>query len=685
METKRVRFLPYDVEILVPKGQNLLEAAITAGIYINASCGGQGTCGRCKVLIEKGEVETKRMEGLSEEEFNKGYRQACQTTILDDLEVSVPVESYLDKGVLERVRGRGIEGRSPSYQVLEDLIAAWCHDPVVHKYFIRVDPPSTGDTRSDLSRLLIPLKKALFRKLVEESPKGDLVDVLPSWREKAYIEPISVDFRVLRYLPRLLRESRWEVTVTVAHTRNHSYVGKHQLRGSRAPKLLFVESGDTTDKQYSIALDIGTTTVFGQLVDINEQRVLAESSDYNAQIAFGDDVITRIIYSQRSGGLKDLQNKVVSTINSIIKDLSVKTGIDTRFVSYMVTAGNTTMTHILLGLDPKYIRESPYTPVANYIPPVRAVNLGINVSEHVHMYTFPSVASYVGGDIVAGVLASGICRRKALTLYMDVGTNGEIVIGNSEWLMTASCSAGPAFEGSGIKHGMRATTGAIEDFRINPVSYEPMIITTGRVKPKGICGSGLISILAELLEAAVVDRGGKFNTNLPTKRVRNGVAGYEYVLVWADDTQIQKDIVITEADIENILRAKAAIYAGCVTLLETAGLKTSDLEQVVIAGAFGNFIDLKRSIAIGVLPELPLDRFLFVGNGSLLGAQALCLCKGMIDDAENIAKMMTNVELSEHHPFMERYVAALFLPHTNEAEFPETSHWLAGLQKRRAT
>lgn len=268
-------------------------------------------------------------------------------------------------------------------------------------------------------------------------------------------------------------------------------------------------------------------------------------------------------------------------------------------------------------------------------------------------------------------------------MYMDIGTNGEIVIGNSEWLITASCSAGPAFEGSGIKHGMRATTGAVEDFRINPVNYEPMIITIGRVKPKGICGSGLISIVAELLEAGVIDQGGKFNANLSTERVRIGGDWYEYVLAWADDNQVAKDIVITEADLDNILRAKAAMYAGCVTLLEGAGLKTSDLEQVIIAGAFGNFIDLKRSIAVGLLPELPLDKFLFIGNGSLLGAQVLCLCREMIDDAENIAKMMTNVELSEYHPFMDKYVAALFLPHTNEAEFPKTNHWLACLQRHK--
>jgi len=677
METKKVRFLPYDMEIPVAKGENLLQTAIAAGVYINASCGGEGVCGKCKVFIEKGRVESKRTEGLSQAEYDQGYRQSCQTTILDDLEVRVPVESYLDKRVLERIRQREIGGRSPSHHMLEHLVEGWCSDPLVCKYLLKVDPPTSGDRRFDLSRLLVSLQKRILREYTER-PKDN---ILPSLEKGGRFEPITVDFRVLHALPHVLRHSNWEITATVVHAGVHPREGMQQLTRSKNPQLIRVESGDTTKRHYSLALDIGTTSVCGQMLDMNKGQSVAESSDYNAQISYGDDVITRIIYSQRPGGLERLQQKIVFTINHIIKDLLKKVGISVDDISYIAVAGNTTMTHLLCSLDPKYIRESPYIPVANYIPPVRATNLGIDVSEHVQLYTFPSVASYVGGDIVAGILASGIYKKSALSLYMDIGTNGEVVIGNSEWLITASCSAGPAFEGSGIHHGMRATTGAVEDFRINPVTYEPMIITIGRVKPKGICGSGLINVMAELFEAQVIDRSGKFNANLPTNRIRKGEYGDEYVLAWANDTQINQDIVITEPDIDNLIRAKAAMYAGCAALLESTGLKASDLHQIIITGAFGNFIDLERSILIGLLPELPLEKFLFIGNGSLLGATAICFCRNMVDDAERIAKMMTNVELTEYHPFMEKYIAALFLPHTNEAEFPKMNKRLAALQQ----
>jgi uncharacterized 2Fe-2S/4Fe-4S cluster protein (DUF4445 family) len=288
----------------------------------------------------------------------------------------------------------------------------------------------------------------------------------------------------------------------------------------------------------------------------------------------------------------------------------------------------------------------------------------------------------VGGDIVAGILGSGVYQRKPLTLYIDIGTNGEIVIGNSEWMVTAACSAGPAFEGGGIKHGMRATRGAIEDFRLHPGTHEPMLLTIGMVRPKGICGSGLINMVAEFLEAGLITPNGKFNTDLPTARVRPGPDGMEYVLAYREASATGEDLVITEVDIDNLIRAKAAMYAGYETLLQSVGLTIEKLEQVVIAGAFGSFIDVERAITIGLLPDLPLDRFLFIGNGSLLGARLISFCSEMMDEAERISRMMTNVELSEAPAFMDHYVAALFLPHTNGKEFPAVTRRLADIPKR---
>ncbi|MBA7684127.1 hypothetical protein ES703_92517 [subsurface metagenome] len=301
------------------------------------------------------------------------------------------------------------------------------------------------------------------------------------------------------------------------------------------------------------------------------------------------------------------------------------------------------------------------------------------MGKHVYLFTFPSVAGYVGGDIVSGIVGAGVHQRKKVTLYMDIGTNGEIVIGNSDWMVTAACSAGPAFEGGGIKHGMIAASGAIEDCDISPSNLEPEVHTIGGAKPKGICGSGLINVIAGLLEAGVIGQNGKINTDLATRRIRKGGDGYEYVLSWAEETQTGKDIVITEVDIDNLIRAKAAMYAGCQTLTRSVGISPSDLEQVIIAGAFGSHIDIEKSITIGLLPDIPQDRFIFVGNGSLTGARLTSFSTDLLDDARKVALMMTNLELSERVDFMNNYVAALFLPHTHADEFPNVSERLTKL------
>jgi len=291
------------------------------------------------------------------------------------------------------------------------------------------------------------------------------------------------------------------------------------------------------------------------------------------------------------------------------------------------------------------------------------------------------VASYVGGDIVSGILGSGIFQRETLTLYMDIGTNGEIVLGNKEWLASVSCSAGPAFEGAGIKFGMRATRGAIEEVGINHRTYEPMILTIGRSRPIGICGSGLIDAVAEFLAAGLIDQNGKFHGDLATDRIRKGPDGYEYVLARKEETTIHEDIVLTEIDIENLIRTKAAIYAGCRVLLESVGLGFEDLEQVIIAGGFGRHLDLEKAIFIGLLPELDIDRFVFVGNGSLLGARLLSFSKDLLRETERIALMMTNLELSNHPTFMNEFIAAMFLPHTDSSAFPQVTESLHRMRK----
>jgi len=641
---RRVHFDPDNVDIVVEQGANLLETAIAAGVHINASCGGAGVCGTCKVLIETGEVESTKSEKLSEEEYGQGLRQACQSRIITDLTVYVPVESRLEKAILSR------EARKTS----EVLATGWRFKPPLTKLFVELPPPTLEDNAGDLSRLLRGL------------------------RQRYNLHNISADFGVVKKLAKVLRDGHWKVTVTTLIT-----AAKPRTKEWRRPRVINIEPGDTREKHYSLAFDIGTTTICGQLLDLNQGKVIAESIDYNGQISYGEDVITRIAYCQKPGGLKKLQRAVVATINGVIGELVTQSQVDVKHIGHIIVAGNTTMTQILLGLDPKYIRLAPYTPVANFFPPVRASSLGIKVGKPVYLFTFPSVASYVGGDVVSGIVGAGVYQKKNLTFYMDIGTNGEIVIGNSDWMVTASCSAGPAFEGGGIRHGIVASEGAIEGFDINPSNFEPVINTIGETKPKGICGSGLINIVAGLLEAGVISQNGKINADLPTKRIRKGTDGYEYVLCWAPETQIGKDIVITEVDVDNLIRAKAAMYAGCQTLVKSIGLTCPSLARVIIAGAFGSNIDIRKAITIGLLPDLPLDRFIFIGNGSLLGARLTCFSRDLLDDARRVANMMTNFELSENIDFMNNYVAALFLPHTNAGEFPSVSKTLAKLPKSK--
>ncbi len=637
-------FQPGDIDVPeVPRGESILRAAMQANIHINASCGGTGSCGKCRVQVLSGEVKAQRPAKLDDDEWAGGTRLACQTYVLSDLEIFVPESSRMgNAGTLDRgVRGER-KGRILSPVELESLVTGWSLDPVVRKLCMQLTPPSEGDNLNDLSRL----KKAL--------------------KDQFGFANVSVDSIWIRNMPSVLREKDWAITATLVDT-------------AYGFKVIDVQAGTECDFDYSVVLDIGTTTVWGQLLDLNRGVTLAQASDYNQQVSFGEDVITRIVQSQKPGGRRRLQQAIVDTINGIVGKLVERTGIDPEMISHMTAAGNTTMTCLLLGIDPKYLRMAPYVPPADFIPAVRAVNLGggIKVGRHVHLYTFPSVSSYVGGDIVAGIVGSGVFETEKITLYIDIGTNGEVVIGNREWLIATSCSAGPAFEGGGIKHGMRATDGAIETVEIDPVTFEPTILTVADLKPIGICGSGVIDAVAELLKAGVISQNGRFKTGLDTWRVRENDGANEYVLVEAELSGSGEEIVVTEADIDNLVRAKGAVFAGIKTLLESVGLDWSDLEQIYVAGGFGKHLRIEQAQSIGLFPEVDVDKFTFLGNGSLLGARLVSFSKDMIKAAEQVAMTMTIVELSDNQTFMDHYMAAMFLPHTDMVYFPEMERILA--------
>ncbi len=638
--SKRVTFKPYDITIEVPDGENLLRAALLAGVHINASCGGEGVCGKCRVLLESGELTSTRSGLLSDEEWDLGFRQACQSLIETDVVIRIPPESLLDRRTLTRRRG-GI-GLRPSPIDLDALKAEGLYDPAFQKKFVELPPASLADNVCDLGRL----EQGLARQHGQEN--------------------LASDFFMLRHLAGVLREDNFRVTATLDFAQ----------RRSRNPRVVNVEPGDTSQRHYAIAVDIGTTTVWVQLLDLAAGKIIGNAADYNSQMSYGDDVISRIVFSQKDQGLQKLQRSVAATINQVMHRLLKRHKLPVTEISHITMAGNTTMTHLFYGIDPKYIRLSPYTPTACHAPPVRARDLGLEVPDHVFIYTVSSVSSYVGGDIVAGVLASGIYKDPKLTLYIDIGTNGEIVIGNQQWLACAACSAGPAFEGGGIKFGMRATAGAIEEVSLNPQTYEPMLITIDMVKPKGICGSGLINLMAAMMEADIISPNGKFRDDLDTPRIRQGDDGREYVLALAPDTQSGQDITLSEADIDNLMRAKGAMFAGYVTLLENVGLKLQDLEQVILAGAFGNFINIDNAIAIGLLPDLPRENYQFVGNASLQGASLLAFSRELLEEERRVADMMTNFELSETPGYMDQYIAALFLPHTQMDYFPSVAERL---------
>ncbi len=633
-ETCRVLFLPDNRYIVVPRGENLLKAAMDADVHVNASCGGSGSCGKCRVIVEEGEVEREPNPKLAEEEMARGYALACQTRVLSDLKVRIPIESRIgDRRIFERQEPVPAHGHLLSAADWEKRLPRWELDPPTRKVHLAQSPPTLDDNVSDAERVK--------RGLAMEAGLRDVV----------------IDYPVLQRLPNMLRQSGWDITVTVLDS-------GEELRAVR------IEQGDTTERQSAIAIDVGTTTISAELIDLRTGEVTARASDYNAQVAFGEDVITRIIYATRGTGLAKLQSVVVGTIWNLIKTLVEQAGIEYCNITHIVVAGNTTMTHLLLGLNPKYIREEPYIPSATFFPWIKCSDIGLRIAAGVYMYAIPCVASYVGGDIVAGMLASGIFNTDKLTLYIDIGTNGEMVLGNREWMLSCSCSAGPAFEGGGVKHGMRATRGAIEQVRINPGNYEPMIITVGNRKPIGICGSGLIDALSEMFLTGIINEKGKINTDLPTDRVRATEGGAEYVLVWAEDSATRRDIVITEVDIDNLMRAKAAVYAGIEILLSSVDMDVSMIDELLIAGAFGRYLEVDKAVNIGLLPDIGFEKMKFVGNGSLLGAHLSALSKEMLDKANQIARQMTYLELSMNPAFMEHYLSALFFPHTNLDAFP---------------
>lgn len=642
-----VTFEPDDVTVRVKDGENLLRAAMMADVLVTASCGGDGTCGKCRMIVEEGSVDTRHSSKLSKTQVAQGYVLACLTTVTGNATVRIPPESRPGTAP-SRARSGRVANTVLSAKDCSARVPARRDSAAITKRLVEMGPPDLTDNASDLTRL----KQAL--------------------RRQHKLSDVHIPIQAVRDLPHVGRAGDWTLTAITV-----------EPSGS-TPSVTGFDSGDTATTAYGLAVDIGTTTIEVSLVDLASGEVLANAAEYNAQVARGEDVITRVIASAKDDGLKELQRLVLDTIASLATSVCSDAGIDTSNVIMYVAAGNTVMTHLFLGVSPQNIRVSPYIPAAAQFPWVSTRELGLPGHPGAEVATIPCPASWLGGDIVSGVMASGIPWSDKLTLFVDIGTNGEIVLGNKDWLVACSCSAGPAFEGGGILHGMRAATGAIEQVRINAATLEPVILSIDNAKPLGICGSGLIDAVSELFICGALDRNGTLDTDLDSEWIREGDHGREYVLVGASESGTGEAIVLTETDIENLIRAKAAIYAGISVLAESLDLTLDRVDEVIIAGGFGHYLDLERVMAIGMIPELPLERFSFIGNGSLLGARLAAESREMLKRASRVAEMVTYLELSVNAAFMESYVSAAFLPHTDTTLFPCSEKLLKARRLERA-
>ena len=635
----RIKGGPENEKIPFKEGQSILDALKGAEIFLTASCGGKGTCGKCKIKIAEGHVRIAGSTKLTVEERRSGVALACQTFSSGDSQADI----FIDIPESSRI----VVGDKIAVSRAQDLLGLVSSmggriEPAVNQVRVDIVPPSIGDHTSDLDRLKLVL-----------DPLG-LKDL-----------NFSRDF--LAGMGEALRASNWQAGLRHA--------------GGFAISLRPVE-GEGQNKKFGVAVDIGTTTIVVYLVELETGKLVDAGSTYNSQIRHGDDVITRIVHATEGGGLGELRQTVLEDINGLINATAQRHGIKTDDIEFVVLSGNTTMSHLFWGLPPGSIREELYVPTVSYFPFLKGAEAGLSVNRSGAVYTMPCIASYVGGDIVSGVLASGMTRKKEIALFMDIGTNGEVAVGNDEWLMTAACSAGPCFEGSGILHGMRATEGAIESVKITPgLGVEIGVIgnNSRAASPRGICGSGMIDAISELFLKGIIDRKGKFTPHPEPARkgagsIRRGDWGPEFVL----SEGAAGDVTLAEVDIENILRAKAAIYAGVSALIKEVGLDLSAIEKVYIAGGFGNYLNVEKAIILGMLPDMPREKFVFLGNTSITGAYLGLVSEGFLREAEEIASRMTYMELSVSSGFMEEYMSALFLPHTDSSQFPTVEKLLEG-------
>ncbi len=608
-----VTYLPFDRTTRVPPGTTVFSAAHWIGLPIDSTCGGRGTCGKCKVRVIKGlaDPETADHRQLRPQEIADGWRLSCQARIYDDMTCEVPQ--------LLRVPKAATMG-------LGRLVIL---DPNVRKVYFELAEPSLHDQRSDVARL----KDALTAE------GHDMV----------------AGVAVLRTLPRVFREAGFKVTAVLAGER-----------------LVAVEAGDTTGDCYGVAFDVGTTTLVGTLMNLRTGMAASVRSTLNGQAPFGADVISRISHGMNGpDAIRELQEAVVTTMNAVLEELYRETGVSPEQTYEAVVVGNVTMLHLLLGVDPSPLSMSPFTPAFMDELAVEAREVGLRIHPHGYLQTLPALGAYVGADIVAGVLATGVVREDRLRVFVDVGTNGEIVLGGSERALATAAPAGPAFEGSQIKCGMRATAGAIEGVQLGD-GVELQVIG-GDVPAEGICGSGLVDAVAQLLLAGLLDHSGRLRTpgDVPNHPLRDRLIEIDGVRAFL----LADGVYLTQRDIRELQFAKGSIATGIKVLMDILGVRAEDLDEVLLGGSFGSYLNPESAKIIGLVPPVDVDRIIAVGNSAGEGAKIALLSYRERQVAFELPSRIEYIELSGRSDFNDSFISVLGFPHLDPADSPDDARF----------
>lgn len=612
LATTNVVILPFGITIETQKGQTLFDVFLEAGIEATTICGGSGKCVKCRIIIDdQGFKKTSKptnieKNALSSEELSSGTRLACQVEVKENLEVYIPRESLNTR---LRLQTEGIETDVSPF-------------PLVRKLFAELPKPTLKNVEPDLERLLKHLSEL-------------------------EINSYSVPPDLLRNLSEELRSASWQVTTTIWN--NH--------------EIIHVEEGDTTQLCYGLAIDLGTTKLASYLMNLITGKTITTASMVNPQVSYGEDIMTRIQYAMNGEKERSsIQEKIVDGINQLISRCCIKSGVESHHIYEVTIVGNTAMHHLLLGITSKYLALSPYVPVVKESLNIKAkeMNLGVNPEANIHF--LPLIAGFVGSDCVANILATGILEKEDYSLLLDIGTNTEVVVGNKEHLLACSCASGPAFEGAHIKHGMKASGGAIEHVKIDLNNHEVFLKTIDNANPKGLCGSGIVDTIAEILRVGIINKQGTMQLESNSPKVRLNNDGVREFVVIQEGKGSPRDIVVTQKDIREIQLAKGAIRTGIDILMYEAGVEQQQIKQVYLAGAFGTYIDSASAKAIGMIPNFSPNIITNIGNAAGTGARmALISCKAR-EECKKISRNVEYVELAVHPDFQSVFISSLNFP-----------------------